>query len=154
MAKKLGVEVFNPSKHGHKSIEILRGLTKSHDGFDYSYDCSGIQVTFETSLKALTFRGTATNIAVWGPKPVPFQPMDVTLQEKVMTGSIGYVVEDFEEVVRAIHNGDIAMEDCKQLITGKQRIEDGWEKGFQELMDHKESNVKILLTPNNHGEMK
>ena len=153
MAKNLGVEVFNPSKHGQKSIEVLRGLTKSHDGFDYSYDCSGIQVTFETSLKALTFKGTATNIAVWGPKPVPFQPMDVTLQEKILTGSIGYVVEDFEGVVQAIHNGDITLEDCKQLITGKQKIEDGWEKGFQELMDHKESNVKILLTPNNHGEM-
>ena len=80
--------------------------------------------------------------------------MDVTLQEKVMTGSIGYVVEDFEDVVHAIHKGDITMEDCKQLITGRQKIEDGWEKGFQELMDHKESNVKILLTPNNHGEMK
>lgn len=154
MARRLGVEIFDPRKHGEKSVEALRGLTKSHDGFDYSYDCSGIQATFDASLKALTFKGTATNIAVWGPNPVPFQPMNVTLQEKIITGSIGYVVDDFEEVVQAIHNGDITIEDCNHLITGKQKIEDGWEKGFEELMNHKESNVKILLTPNNHGEMK
>lgn len=79
--------------------------------------------------------------------------MNVTLQEKIITGSIGYVVDDFKEVVQAIHSGEITIEDCKHLITGKQKIEDGWEKGFLELMNHKESNVKVLLTPNNHGEM-
>ena len=75
------------------------------------------------------------------------------IRDRKLTGSIGYVVQDFEEVVDALHKGDISIEECKHLITGRQKLENGWEKGFMELMNHKETNIKILMTPNNHHEL-
>ncbi|QLL34143.1 hypothetical protein HG536_0F04700 [Torulaspora globosa] len=152
LASSLGVEVFNPAEHAD-AIEELRKIPVGQDGFDAAFDCSGVKATFDTALHVTTFRGVSVNVAIWGNKPIDYHPMDVTLKEKRLTGSIGYTVEDFREVVEAIHSGRIPLQDCRQLITGKQKLEDGWEKGFLELMNHKETNVKILLTPNNHNEL-
>lgn len=151
-AEKLNITVFDPSEHGYDAVAELRKISKSGNGFDYAFDCSGIKPTFDTGLGAITYRGTLVNVAIWG-KKLEFDPMDVTLQEKHFTGSIGYVVQDFEEVVAAIHKGDIKVDEIRHLITGKVNIKDGWEKGFLELMNHKETNVKILLTPNNNNEL-
>ena len=151
-AEKLNITVFDPSKHGNNAVQELKKLSKSGNGFDFAFDCSGIKATFETGLQAITYRGSLVNVAIWG-KTLDFDPMEVTLLEKHFTGSIGYVVEDFEEVVAAIHKGDIKVDEIRHLITGKTDIKDGWEKGFLELMNHKETNVKILLTPNNHHEL-
>lgn len=151
-AEKLNITVFDPSKHGNNAVEELKKLSKSGNGFDFAFDCSGIKATFETGLQAITYRGSLVNVAIWG-KTLDFDPMEVTLLEKHFTGSIGYVAEDFEEVVAAIHKGDIKVDEIRHLITGKTDIKDGWEKGFLELMNHKETNVKILLTPNNHNEL-
>lgn len=153
LASTLGVETFNPAEHGKDAIENLRKIPKGQDGFDFAFDCSGVKATFDTALHVTTFRGTSVNLAVWGSKPIDYHPMDITLQEKKLTGSIGYTAKDFEDVVAAIKTGNIPIEDCKHLITGRQRLEDGWEKGFMELMNHKETNIKILLTPNNYKEL-
>ncbi|CCD26379.1 (R,R)-butanediol dehydrogenase NDAI_0H02050 [Naumovozyma dairenensis CBS 421] len=153
LASKMGVEVFDPSKHGDNAVTELRNIPRGQHGFDYAFDCSGVKATFNTALKALSFRGCAVNVAIWGPKPIDYYPMEITLQEKNLTGSIGYTVQDFEEVVAAMHKGDISIEECRHLITGKYKLEDGWDKGFMELMNHKEKNIKILLTPNNHSEL-
>lgn len=152
-AAKLGVETFNPFEHGEKAVEELRKIPPGGDGFDFSFDCSGMKATFDTGLHALTFRGVAVNIAVWGHKPIDFFPMDVTLQEKFVTGSMCYTAEDFKDVVNALSTGSIDIDKARHMITGRQKIEDGFEKGFMELIDHKEKNIKILLTPNNHGEL-
>lgn len=153
LAESLNVQTFNPAEHGKDAIDELRKIPEGQDGFDFAFDCSGVKPTFDTALKVTTFRGTSVNLAIWGDKPIDYHPMDITLQEKKLTGSIGYTVQDFQGVVDAIHEGRIPMSDCKHLITGKQKLENGWEKGFLELMNHKESNIKILLTPNSNGEL-
>ncbi|QGN16397.1 (2R-3R)-2-3-butanediol dehydrogenase [Kluyveromyces marxianus] len=152
-AAKLGVETFNPMEHGDDAVEILKKMAPGGEGFDFAYDCSGVKATFDTGVHAVTFRGMYVNIAIWGHKPIDFRPMDVTLQEKFITGSMCYTVEDFKAVVAAFADGRIEVDKARHLITGKQKIEDGFEKGFDELMNHKEKNIKILLTPNNHGEL-
>lgn len=152
LAEKLNVETFDPSVHGADSVKLLRRIPEGGAGFDFAFDCSGVLATFRTGVDALHFRGVHCNVAIWG-QPVDFNLMDVTLSEKNLTGSIGYTVRDFEAVVDAFKKGAISVEECRHLITGKQKIEDGWEKGFMELMNHKEKNIKILLTPNNHNEL-
>lgn len=151
-AVKLGATTFDPSQHGEDAVKELRKLSKNGKGFDFAFDCSGLKVTFDTGLGAITYRGSLVNLAVWG-KSIDFNPMSITLSEKQYTGSIGYVVKDFEDVVDEIHEGNIKIEEIRHLITGKVNIKDGWEKGFLELMNHKEKNVKILLTPNSHHEL-
>lgn len=155
LASKLNVTVYNPSQNrgGDAPIEALRELTEGGKGFDYTFDCSGVQDTFTAAIKAAAIQGHIVNVAIWGPKPVAFHPMDMTYGEKKLTGTMGYVTRDFEEVVDAIDKGLISIDECKILITGRVKLEDGMEKGFHELIDHKEGNVKVLLTPNNHGEL-
>lgn len=154
LAEKLNVVVFNPTHtRAQNAIEKLKELSPKDHGFDYTFDCSGVQDTFNAAVKAACIQGHIVNVAIWGPKPVAFHPMDMTYGEKKLTGTMGYVTRDFEEVVDAIDKGYISIEECKLLITGRVKLEDGMEKGFHELIEHKETNVKILLTPNNHGEL-
>lgn len=153
-AEKFGVETFDPSKYtGDETVTALKRSSPTYDGFDFAFDCSGVKATFDTGVHACTFKGIYVNIAIWGHKPIEFLPMDVTLQEKFVTGSMCYTVEDFKAVVKAMHEGRIDLEKAKHMITGRQPIEAGFSKGFEELMNHKEKNIKILLTPNLHGEL-
>ncbi len=146
-AQKLGVEVFNPFEHPslEEGIEALKRTVG--EGFQYSFDASGIRSTFVTSIDALDAGGKAVNIAIWPDKPVDFKPMKVTLEEKAYLGSMCYTATDFEQVIDAIDKGLIDVELCRHMITGKIKLEDGLEKGFKELVEHKDKHVKVLITP-------
>ncbi|QPG76286.1 hypothetical protein FOA43_003672 [Brettanomyces nanus] len=146
-AERLGAEVFNPMEH-KDTVGDLKALVPETEGFDAAFDCSGIPITFQTSIDALGHGGIAVNVAIWADKPIQYNPMSLTYQEKLATGSMGYVVKDFAEVIEAIANGLIPLESVRVLITGKVSAQDTVEKGFNELINHKESNVKILVTPN------
>lgn len=152
LADKFHVETFDPSKHGERAIAELRSIPEGGNGFDFAFDCSGVAPTFNTGIAAIHYRGVYCNVAIWG-KGINFNPMDMTLQEKNLTGSIGYTVEDFKQVVDAFEKKKIDPKECEHLITGRIKIEDGWEKGCLELINHKDTNIKILLTPNNHNEL-
>ncbi|CAR22312.1 2,3-butanediol dehydrogenase [Lachancea thermotolerans CBS 6340] len=152
-AEALGAQTFNPTEHGDNVIEALRKLAPGGEGFNFSYDCCGTSETFSAGLHTLTPKGVAVNIAVWGPKPIDFYPMDVTTSERFVTGSICYTTQDFEEVVDAMDKGKIDINKVKTMITGRERIENGFENGIMDLINNKEKNIKILLTPNNFKEL-
>ncbi|CUM62476.1 uncharacterized protein PRCAT00000026001 [Priceomyces carsonii] len=148
LAEKLGVKVFDPcGKTVDQCVEGLKALSPNGNGFQSSFDCSGVPDTFSIGLKALIVGGTAVNVAVWAHKAVPFYPMDITFSEKLMTGSICFVKKDFEEVVKALEDGLIPLDEVKLLITSKIHLEDGVEKGFKELLYHKDKHIKILFSP-------
>lgn len=66
LAEKLEVEVFDPTgKSVEECVRTLKAMSPDGHGFHHTYDCSGISATFETSIKCLRIRGTATNVAVW-----------------------------------------------------------------------------------------
>lgn len=154
LAEKMGAKVFNPlSMEVGDAIAYLKTLPPGGDGFDFSFDCSGVPSTFKAAVECLTFRGTAVNVAVWGHKPVDFLPMDVTSQEKHYTGSMCYTMTDFEAVVEAFKKGTLDLENAKHMITGKVSIENGLEKAILKLLTAKQQTIKILLSPNNHGEL-
>ncbi|EGW32915.1 polyol dehydrogenase, partial [Spathaspora passalidarum NRRL Y-27907] len=126
LAEKLGVEVFDPTgKSVEQCVTELRAMSPNGHGFNYSYDCSGVPATFETGLKTLNIRGTATNVAVWAHKSVSYFPMETTFSEKVVTGSICFVKEDFEDSIAAIQSGLISVDELKLLITSVIKLEDG-----------------------------
>ena len=95
----------------------------------------------------MKIRGCATNVAIWAHKSIPLYPMEITLSEKMLTGSICFVKKDFEESIKAIENGLISIDELKMLITLKIHLQDGIEKGFLELINHKEKHIKILFSP-------
>lgn len=153
-ALKLGVNpeyILDPSSiEGglQATIEKIKKLGTFGKGVSYSYDCSGVPSTFTTSVRALEVAGTAINVAIWPNKPIDAYVMDWTMNEKCCTGSSCYGPKDFNEVIEALSNGKINIEKCRSLITGKANIKDGVAKGFEELINHKDKNIKILLTPN------
>jgi (R,R)-butanediol dehydrogenase / meso-butanediol dehydrogenase / diacetyl reductase len=147
LAEKLGAETFNPMEHDDPILS-LKNLLPETEGFAASFDCSGIQKTFDTSIDVLGPGGTAVNVAIWPNVPIQFVPMCLTYQEKQATGSMCYVTKDFKEVLEAIESGLIQKESMKLLVTGKVEAKDAVEGGFMQLINHKETNVKILIAPN------
>ncbi|GMM32904.1 (R,R)-butanediol dehydrogenase [Saccharomycopsis crataegensis] len=147
-AANFGVETFNPFEYKslQEGIDALKA-TAGTGGFQYSFDASGVQASLDTSIGVLAAGGKATNIAIWPDVNKNFKPMSVTLEEKSYCGSMCYTRLDFEQVIEAIHTGNIDMKNIAQLITGKVKLEDAVEKGFKELINNKDHNIKILITP-------
>lgn len=148
LAQKLGVEVINPLEFSYEEcVNKLKSMTDYGFGFHHSYDCSGIPATFRTSLDALRTFGTATNVAIWPHRAVDFYPMETTLKEKIVTGSMGSVRLDYEQVIEAYKKGLIDPVEVATFITSKIHLEDGVEKAFEELSKNKDKHIKILLSP-------
>ncbi|CCK72469.1 2,3-butanediol dehydrogenase KNAG_0K01040 [Huiozyma naganishii CBS 8797] len=155
LAEKMGAVVYDPMQHSYEeNIKYLRALAPDKDGFDYCFDCSGTPATLRSSIECLTFRGTAVNVAMWATgKPIDFFPMDITQQEKSYTGSMCYTHHDFEGVIDALEKGTIDPEKAQHMITAKVPLERGFEDAMMRLITHKEETIKVLLTPNNFGEL-
>ncbi|CAM9010312.1 unnamed protein product [Wickerhamomyces anomalus] len=64
-----------------------------------------------------------------------------------------YTREDFEGVLDAFEKGNIDVDKTKTMITSVVDLENGVEGGFDHLLANKATEVKILITPNNHGEV-
>lgn len=148
LAERLGVTTYDPTgKSVSECVEDLKKLSQDGLGFKYSYDCSGVPATFEIALKALKIRGCSTNVAIWAHKAIDYFPMEVTFNEKILTGSICFVKDDFVESVRAIEDGSIPIDELKLLISSKIHLQNAVEDGFVELVHHKDKHIKILFTP-------
>lgn len=146
-AINLGAVGFNPAEHGENATEELRKLGSRGQGFAKSFDCSGIPITYTTSIHALRAHGVACNVAIWPHKSVAHYVMDVTLEEKTSVGSLGYQTKDFEGVIELLESGKLDVEKVKSLITGKVGLKEGVTKGFKELIEHKDKHIKILVSP-------
>ncbi|ODV95240.1 hypothetical protein PACTADRAFT_49988 [Pachysolen tannophilus NRRL Y-2460] len=147
-AAALGAIVFDPSQEDEaQGIASLKKLTTSGAGFDATFDCSGLPITYRTSIHALRSRGVACNVAIWADKPVDHYVMDITLHENYTVGSLGYTTEDFRKVIEKMDSGDIDIEKVKTLITGRIGLENAVQEGFLELINHKDKHIKVLVSP-------
>ncbi|GME71441.1 unnamed protein product [Ambrosiozyma monospora] len=106
LAASFGAEVFDPTgKSLEECIVELKKMSPKGVGFDRAFDCSGLPVTLRTGVGSLSVRGVFTNVAIWAKNHVEAKPMDITLSEKYVTGSICFVKSDFEQCVRAFEKG-------------------------------------------------
>lgn len=148
VAAKLGVKLVDPTPYqDNKLVEHLNSLSEEGFGFQHTFDCSGVPETFNISVKCLKPTGVATNLALWPNRALPFFPMEITLHEKFITGSLCYVRKDLEDVIGAFEAGSIDPREVKLLVTDVVVLEKGVTKGFKELLNHKKDHIKILLTP-------
>lgn len=90
---------------------------------------------------------------MWGHHKVQFSPMDITLHERKYTGSMCYTHHDFEAVIEALEERRIDVAKARHMITGRVSLEDGLDGAIMKLINEKESTIKIILTPNNNGEL-
>jgi len=106
-AEKFGADaVLDPTQVDvvQKAQELVDGI-----GPHVAFDCSGLQITQTTAIKAIRARGVAVNIALIE-KPISFNPSDFLTGEKKYVGSSCYTPEEYAEVIDAVASGTLALD--------------------------------------------
>ena len=121
-------------------VEQVSELTGG-EGAEHSFDAAGIQETLQTALHATRKGGTVTIISIWE-GPVEINPNDLVLNELNVLGTICYTPKDFADTISMVLDGSIKTEG---IITERIPLSNVVRGGFEELVDHKDRHVKILV---------
>jgi threonine dehydrogenase-like Zn-dependent dehydrogenase len=95
-------------------VALTRELTGG-EGVDIVFDCAGVAVGLEAACKAIKVRGTVVNVAIWE-KAIPFMPNDLVFREGKYVACLGYVKEDFRDVIKAIADGEFGFPFCLYVL--------------------------------------
>jgi (R,R)-butanediol dehydrogenase / meso-butanediol dehydrogenase / diacetyl reductase len=138
-ALEIGADVvIDPSEED--VVERVSELTDG-EGAEHSFDAAGIQETLQTAMHTTRKGGTVTIISIWE-GPVELNPNDIVMSELNVGGTICYTPEDFADTISMLKDGSIKTEG---IITERIPLSDVVEGGFEELVDHKDRHVKILV---------
>jgi len=116
-------------------------LTKGR-GADVSFECAGIDAVLKNAILATRAGGTCVNVAIWGHEAAVAMN-DLVFREVNLLGSLAYA-GDHPATIEMIAKGLV---DPHQFITGRIDLDDIVADGFEQLISHKEENVKILVRP-------
>lgn len=137
-----------------KARELTDGV-----GADVVFDTAGVEVALNGAIAACRTHGTIINIAVWEKRPA-IRVNELMYSEVNYTGSALYDESAFREVIRALSYGEscdvFAIEvnfsnrvlgqlKPERMVTSKIKLDDVVEKGFQALVDDRDSHCKILV---------
>lgn len=139
-AEKFGATtVIDPSK-----CDAVKEVFKLTDGIgaDVTFECVGSQKTLILAVQTARRRGIAVIVGVFE-RPSEFMLSDVVSTEREIKGSYAYNGE-FAPVIKMINDGRL---DANTMITKKIKLDDIVEKGFKELINNKDENIKIIVSP-------
>ncbi len=111
-------------------------------GADVTFECAGIDAVLSSAIKATRAGGTCVNVAIWGHE-ASVAMNDLVFREVNVLGSLAYA-DDHPATIAMIADGKV---DPFQFITGRIDLDDIVAQGFDELVNNKEENVKILVRP-------
>lgn len=94
-------KVLDPTK-GSVLAEI-RELS-GNKGVPVAFECSGVQKGLDTATAGIQVRGTTVIVSLL-PMSAAFNPIDILLSEKYITGTAVYEDDDFNKVIEAIESG-------------------------------------------------
>jgi len=112
-------------------------------GADVSFECIGNKHTGPLAIDVLRNTGTAIIVGIFE-EPSSFNFFSLSGTDKKVMGTLAYTIEDFKGLAALMAKGVIKAEN---LITGKIELKDIMEKGFLELINNKDENIKILVRP-------
>lgn len=138
MAKNVGAtHVLN----GKDTDVFERIMQISDGGVDVAYECSGAQIGFTNSLKAVVKGGEVMVVAAYSSE-LSFDVNMALVSEKKVSTSIGYR-NVYPQVIRAIATKQL---DVKKLVTKEIELEDIVKEGFETLHSSpKHSKILIKL---------
>ncbi|MGW8186103.1 MAG: 2,3-butanediol dehydrogenase [Desulfobacterales bacterium] len=138
-AKGLGAIVLDPNE-----TDVAAEVKKqtNGEGVNVAIECIGKAETVNTCIQCARRGGKVVIVGIFE-KPGEINYNDLVFEEKELVGSLAYCGE-FDTAIALLADGRITAE---TLITGRIRLEDIVEKGFEELLKNRESNVKILVSP-------
>lgn len=122
-------------------VEAVQEITAGR-GADVSFECAGIDQVLATAIRSTRAGGTCVNVAIWGHEAT-VQMNDLVFREVNVLGSLAYC-GDHPATIALVRDGKV---DPFQFITGRIGLDDIVEQGFRELIDNKEENVKVLVSP-------
>lgn len=131
--------VLDPSKEDVPAR--VRELT-SGTGADVAFECAGVNAVLDTMLDAVRPGAVVVNVSIWG-APATIDMQKIVLKEIDLRGTIAYV-RDHPAVIKMVQEGKV---DLKPFITGRIALEDLVEQGFDTLINHKDTAVKVLVHP-------
>ncbi|MFC1942556.1 2,3-butanediol dehydrogenase [Chloroflexota bacterium] len=120
-------------------VRQLKDLT-SGLGADVSIECVGRPDTPQLAVDLVRSGGTTVIVGVFE-KPSLIDFRTVLFGEKTIVGSPIYI-DEARPAIALLADGRI---DAGRLITAKVPLKDAVEKGFEELINNKDKNLKILL---------
>lgn len=143
-AQEIGVQhTFDPRETDVP--QAVRDLTGGK-GADVGFECTSVQPALDTLVDALGPRGVLVVVSIWG-KPGTFNMQQIVLKELDVRGTIGYV-NSHPETIKLVESGKI---DLRPFITGKIALDHLIDEGFDTLLHHNETAVKILVSPSGKG---
>ena len=144
-AKETGVadHVFNPQE-----VDVVEEVVKVTDGkgADLGFEATSVDVVLNTLFAAVRKAGVIVNVSIWGHKPEADLATMVT-KEQDLRGTIGYY-NSHEPSIELVSSGKV---DLKPFITHKIALDDLVDKGFDILINHNDTAVKILVSPSGKG---
>lgn len=129
-------DVFDP-----RDVDVVRTV-KELGGADVGFECTSVQPAFDTLLDAVKPAGTVVVVSIWGHK-AQLDMQKLVLKEINLRGTIAYA-HDHPEVIRLVQDGKI---DLRPFITKVIGLDQLVTEGFDTLIHHNDTAVKILVDP-------
>lgn len=111
-------------------------------GADVSFECTSVQGALDTLFDATRPQGVIVVVSIWG-KPASVEMQKLVLKEIDLRGTIAYV-NNHPAVIKLVQDGKV---DLRPFITATIGLDDLISKGFDTLINHNDSAVKVLVRP-------
>jgi (R,R)-butanediol dehydrogenase/meso-butanediol dehydrogenase/diacetyl reductase len=140
-AEECGADVIlNPAECD--AVAEIKAMTGG-SGADVSFECVGNKFTGPLAVDVIRNAGRAVIVGIFE-EPSSFNFFSLSGTDKRVIGTLAYTLEDFKGVSALLATGQLKAE---PMITGKIELEDIVEKGFLELINNKDENIKIIVRP-------
>ncbi|MDJ1371461.1 2,3-butanediol dehydrogenase [Gulosibacter molinativorax] len=134
---------FNPVETN--VVEEVMKLTDGK-GADLAFEATSVSVVMDTLMDALRPRGVLVVVSIWSKKH-EFDMHKLVMKELDVRGTIAYA-NNHPETIELVESGKINVE---PFITGRIGLEGLVDEGFDTLINHNETAVKILVSPSGKG---
>jgi (R,R)-butanediol dehydrogenase/meso-butanediol dehydrogenase/diacetyl reductase len=115
-------------------------------GADIGFECTSVQPAMDTLVDALRPLGVLVIVAIWS-HPATFDVQKIVLKELDVRGTIAYV-NSHPATITLVEQGKV---DLAPFITGRIGLDHLIDSGFDTLIHHNETAVKILVSPSGRG---
>lgn len=111
-------------------------------GADVGFECSSVDSVLDQLLDGVRPGGVVVNVSIWG-HPATVDMQKLVLKEIDLRGTIAYV-NDHPATIRLVQDGKV---DLAPFISARIPLDRLVEDGFETLIHHNETAVKILVHP-------
>ncbi len=126
------------------AVDVAAAVRRATEGLgvDVAFECVGLSPALQAALDATRNGGTVVNVSIWGHR-AEIDMFGLVMRELHLIGTSAYC-GDHEAVIALLRQGRI---EAEQFITGRIGIDEIVDRGFRELIENKDENVKILVHP-------